>query len=144
MSSHVVVIGGGISGLATAYRLLHPVTGTPPRVTVLEAEPRLGGKIVTATVAGLPIDTGPDSLLVRMPAVRTLLEELGLADEVEGPAPTGEPLPKLPAPPVAPAGLPNPRFRGCTDVSAVTDRSTRPRVARSSAGRKREPSQRKM
>ena len=87
MDRHVVVVGGGISGLTTAYRLL----GRPgaPAVTVLEAGPRLGGKIATATVAGLPVDTGPDSLLVRMPAVRTLLEELGLADQVEGPAPSG-------------------------------------------------------
>src|SRR5664280_386783 len=61
-----------------------------------------------------------------------------------GVATLGEPLPVVPAPPVAPAGLPNPRFRGWTEDSAVTDRSTRPRVARSSAGRKREPSQRKM
>src|SRR5664280_3361457 len=61
-----------------------------------------------------------------------------------GPAAISEPLPELPAPPVAPDGLPNPRFRGWTEDSAVTDRSTRPSVARSCAGRKREPSQRKM
>ena len=87
MDRHVVVVGGGVSGLTTAYRLL----GLPdaPAVTVLEAGPRLGGKIATATVAGLPVDTGPDSLLVRLPAVRTLLDELGLADQIEGPAPSG-------------------------------------------------------
>ena len=86
-TQHVVVVGGGISGLATAYRLLH--TDDAPRVTLLEAGSRLGGKVATATVAGLPVDTGPDSLLVRMPAVRTLLNDLGLADQVEGPAPSG-------------------------------------------------------
>ncbi|HSN06793.1 MAG TPA: protoporphyrinogen oxidase, partial [Candidatus Angelobacter sp.] len=87
MSRHVVVIGGGISGLTTAYRLLQGPDA--PVVTVLEAGPQLGGKIATATVAGLTVDTGPDSLLVRMPAVRALLEDLALADEVEGPAPSG-------------------------------------------------------
>lgn len=87
MSRHVVVIGGGVSGLATAYRLLQGPDA--PEITVLEAAPRLGGKIATATVAGLPVDTGPDSLLVRMPAVRSLLEDLGLADQIEGPAPSG-------------------------------------------------------
>ncbi len=87
MSRHVVVIGGGVSGLTTAYRLLR--LPDAPEVTVLEAGPRLGGKIATATVAGLPVDTGPDSLLVRLPAVRSLLEDLGIADQIEGPAPSG-------------------------------------------------------
>jgi oxygen-dependent protoporphyrinogen oxidase len=83
----VVVIGGGISGLATAHRLLH--SDDAPAVTVLEAGPRFGGKVAGADIAGLTVDTGPDSLLVRMPAVRALLDELGLADQVEGPAPSG-------------------------------------------------------
>jgi oxygen-dependent protoporphyrinogen oxidase len=86
-TQHVVVIGGGISGLTTAYRLRRGEDS--PAVTVLEAGPRLGGKVATATVAGLAVDTGPDSLLVRMPAVGTLLEDLGLSDQVEGPAPSG-------------------------------------------------------
>src|ERR1035437_8037442 len=61
------------------------------------------------------------------------------------PAAIGEPLPRLPAPPeLAAPEPPNPMFRGWIEDSAVTDRSTRPRVARSSGGRKREPSQRKM
>lgn len=84
---HVVVVGGGVSGLATAYHLLRGEDA--PAVTLLEAGPRLGGKVASATVAGLPVDTGPDSLLVRVPAVRALLEELGLDQAVEGPAPTG-------------------------------------------------------
>ena len=82
-----MVIGGGISGLATAHRLLH--SDDAPAVTVLEAGPRFGGKVAGADIAGLTVDTGPDSLLVRMPAVRALLDELGLADQVEGPAPSG-------------------------------------------------------
>ena len=86
-TQHVVVIGGGISGLTTAYRLRH--SEGSPAVTVLEAGPRLGGKVATATMAGLVVDTGPDSLLLRMPAVRTLLDDLGLSDQVEGPAPSG-------------------------------------------------------
>ena len=84
---NVVVIGGGISGLVAAHRLLDGDDAAA--VTVLESAHRFGGKIATATVAGLPVDTGPDSLLVRMPAVRRLLEELGLTDHVEGPAPSG-------------------------------------------------------
>ena len=84
---HVVVIGGGISGLATAHRLLHDDPTTA--VTLLEGSDSLGGKIASASVAGLTVDTGPDSLLVRLPAVRTLLDELGLADEVAGQAGSG-------------------------------------------------------
>jgi protoporphyrinogen/coproporphyrinogen III oxidase len=84
---HIVVIGGGISGLATAHRLLHDDPTTA--VTLLERSDSLGGKIASASVAGLTVDTGPDSLLVRLPAVRTLLDELGLADDVDGPAGSG-------------------------------------------------------
>jgi len=86
-TNSVVVIGGGVSGLTTAYRLLRADDSLT--VTVVDAGPRLGGKVASATVAGLPVDTGPDSLLVRMPAVRTLLDELGLTDQVAGPAPIG-------------------------------------------------------
>ncbi len=60
-----------------------------------------------------------------------------------GPAAGNEPLPEVPALP-APAEPPNPRLSGCTDDSEVDDRSIKPRLARSSAGRKREPIQRKM
>jgi oxygen-dependent protoporphyrinogen oxidase len=83
---HVVVVGGGISGLTTAHRLLDDDTVD---VTLLESSPVLGGKIATADLAGLTVDTGPDSLLVRLPAVRTLLDELGLSDEVAGPVGSG-------------------------------------------------------
>src|ERR1035437_1062700 len=69
-------------------------------------------------------------------AVAPLGGEAGLA--------AGElPLPELPALP-APAEPPRPKLSGCTEDSPADDRSTRPRVARSSGGRKREPSQRKM
>ncbi len=37
---HVTVIGSGLVGLATAYRLLH--TNRPPRVTVVDKEDRVG------------------------------------------------------------------------------------------------------
>jgi oxygen-dependent protoporphyrinogen oxidase len=89
MRRQVIVIGGGVSGLATAYHLLHPADGIPPRVSVLEAEPRLGGKVATEPVAGTPADTGPDALLVRLPAVTDLLRELGLEDLLRPPASTG-------------------------------------------------------
>src|SRR5450759_774748 len=61
------------------------------------------------------------------------------------PAAPDEALPEVPAPPEPAAPEPpSPRVSGRTEDSAVADRSTRPSVARSSGGRKREPSQRKM
>lgn len=73
----VVVVGAGISGLSTAHRLARDVPGLD--LTVLEASPRLGGKIRTRRVAGLPVDTGPDAFLARAPELAALVDELGLA-----------------------------------------------------------------
>ena len=84
--SHVVVVGGGVSGLATAYFLRRGEE--PPDVTVIEATDRLGGKVLTSQVGGLSVDTGPDSLPGR-PALLSLLRDLGLADAVVAAAPLG-------------------------------------------------------
>ena len=83
---HVAVIGGGISGLATAYFLRRGKE--PPYVTVIEGADRLGGKVLTCRVGEFLVDTGPDSLL-GLPALRSLLEELGLAGAVVPVAPLG-------------------------------------------------------
>ncbi|NLT54766.1 MAG: protoporphyrinogen oxidase [Actinomycetales bacterium] len=84
----VAVVGGGISGLATAYFLTHPEDGSRgvPEVTLLEAGPALGGKIATVDVAGFPVDTGPDAVLARVPLVGKLFADLGLAGAMQGPA----------------------------------------------------------
>lgn len=78
----VVVVGGGISGLASARRLeaLLPEA----EVVLVEAEPRLGGKIVTERVDGLVIEGAPDSFLSRKERGVGLVEELGLAGELIG------------------------------------------------------------
>lgn len=80
-NSHVVVVGGGISGLATAYFLRRASEGAPPDVTLVEATGRLGGKVLTTEVAGVSVDVGPDCIPMR-PAVRSLFDELGLTDAV--------------------------------------------------------------
>ncbi|GAA0250573.1 protoporphyrinogen oxidase [Saccharothrix mutabilis subsp. mutabilis] len=83
----IAVIGGGISGLATAHFLR--AGGTAPEVVVLEADDRLGGKVLTREVAGHRVDTGPDGLLVRAPAMRALVDALGLGPALVTPAAAG-------------------------------------------------------
>ncbi len=80
----VVVLGGGIAGLAAAYRL---VTGRDDvDVTVLEGSPQVGGKLLLGEVAGLPVDLGAESILHRRPEGTELARSVGLADAVVHPA----------------------------------------------------------
>jgi oxygen-dependent protoporphyrinogen oxidase len=78
---HVTVVGGGITGLAAAHELV----GAGASVTVLEADDRLGGKILTTDLAGRPVDCGPDMFLARVPWGIQLVRELGLGDELVQP-----------------------------------------------------------
>ncbi len=80
----VVVVGAGITGLSAAHRLV--VDRPDLEVTLLEAAPRVGGKLVTTPLAGLPVDEGADSILVQVPWATQLCAELGLADEMVAPA----------------------------------------------------------
>ncbi|MGW7071973.1 protoporphyrinogen oxidase [Streptomyces sp. NPDC054855] len=81
-TGHVVVIGGGIAGLAAAHRLLD----TGARVTVLEASDRLGGKLLPGEIEGVRVDLGAESMLARRPEAVTLAREVGLADRLQPPA----------------------------------------------------------
>ncbi|MFJ8994014.1 protoporphyrinogen oxidase [Streptomyces sp. NPDC102279] len=81
-SGHVVVVGGGIAGLAAAHRLL----GRGFRVTVLEASDRLGGKLLTGEIAGARVDLGAESMLARRPEAVALARETGLGDLLQPPA----------------------------------------------------------
>jgi oxygen-dependent protoporphyrinogen oxidase len=80
---HVVVVGGGIAGLAAAW-LLRRDGGSRLRVTVLDAANRLGGKLRLADVGGLQVDVGAEALLARRPEAVDLMRAVGLgADLVE-------------------------------------------------------------
>jgi protoporphyrinogen/coproporphyrinogen III oxidase len=81
---HVVIVGGGISGLAAAFFL----RDEPVRVTVLEGSPRLGGKLSVSGVAGVAVDEGAEALLVTRPEGTALIAEAGLDDQRTDPGPT--------------------------------------------------------
>jgi protoporphyrinogen/coproporphyrinogen III oxidase len=78
----VVVIGGGIAGLAAAHRLKQQDPALA--VTLVEAEKRLGGKIVTERVDGFVLEGGPDVFLARKPRGVDLCRELGIEDRLRG------------------------------------------------------------
>jgi protoporphyrinogen/coproporphyrinogen III oxidase len=83
----VVVVGGGISGLAAAYRLVEHGAD----ITLVEQSGRLGGKLRTAEIAGGPVELGAEAFAVRDPAGRPsaaveLARAVGLADDLVYPA----------------------------------------------------------
>jgi protoporphyrinogen/coproporphyrinogen III oxidase len=81
---HVVVVGGGISGLAAAFFLRDEAV----RVTVLEGSPRLGGKLSVSEIGGIAVDEGAEALLVTRPEGIALIAEAGLSDQHTVPGPT--------------------------------------------------------
>src|SRR5215210_3883282 len=72
----IVVVGGGISGLAAAHRLLE--LGQSTQVTLIEASNRLGGTIQTTHRDGFLIECGPDSFISEKPQALALAKRLGL------------------------------------------------------------------
>lgn len=74
----IIIIGGGITGLAAAHELV--VRRVP--FLLLEASARLGGLIHTEYVDGFTIEAGPDSVLAEKRAALELFDELGLTRDV--------------------------------------------------------------
>ena len=79
---HIAVVGGGVTGLAAALRLLQRAPGA--EVTLFEKRERLGGEIHTERVDGFVIEAGADSFLTRKARGVGLCEELGLAGRLVG------------------------------------------------------------
>jgi protoporphyrinogen/coproporphyrinogen III oxidase len=84
--THVVVVGGGIAGLAAAHAIGRRAPGV--QVTVIEGSDRTGGKLRGSDLAGVRVDEGAESLLVRVPEGVALLREVGLGGEIVHPATT--------------------------------------------------------
>ncbi len=75
----IIIVGGGIAGLAAAYELHQRGIVAP----VLEASSRAGGVILTERPDGWVIDAGPDAMLVQKPAAVALCRELGLTARLQ-------------------------------------------------------------
>jgi oxygen-dependent protoporphyrinogen oxidase len=82
----VAIIGGGISGLAAAFRLreLAAAREMPLEIAIFERGPHLGGALDTIRRDGFVIETGADSFLSEKPAAAKLAERLGIASELIG------------------------------------------------------------
>src|SRR5215472_16973399 len=80
----VVIVGGGIAGLAAAFFL----RDTPHRVTVLEGSPRLGGKLAVSDVAGTAVDKGAEARLTRRPEGTGRIEAVALRNHLVWPGTT--------------------------------------------------------
>ncbi|HSG43174.1 MAG TPA: protoporphyrinogen oxidase [Anaerolineales bacterium] len=82
---HLVIIGGGITGLSAAWEAQQRGLS----YTLLEASDRWGGKVVSTEIkmngARFLVDGGPDTIVTRKPEAWDLTNELGILDQVEDP-----------------------------------------------------------
>jgi oxygen-dependent protoporphyrinogen oxidase len=89
-SRHVVIIGGGITGLSAAWALQQQAAqdGLTVRYTILEASDRWGGKVFTEQIENdtdqsFILEAGPDAFLTRKPWAYALAQALGLSDRIQ-------------------------------------------------------------
>ena len=73
---HVVIVGGGLTGLTVAFRLKQLVPTLS--VAVLESRDRPGGNIGTEDHDGFRVELGPNGFLDRSPSIPDLVRDLGL------------------------------------------------------------------
>ena len=80
----LVVIGGGITGLAAAHRAVELARerGAALDLTLIEARERLGGTIASERVDGFLVEAGPDSFLSEKPWALALCRRLGVEDRL--------------------------------------------------------------
>ncbi len=83
-SKKIAIIGGGISGLATAYSLEEKAIkeGKSVSITLLEKKNQIGGNILTERVGDFLIEGGPDCFLSEKPWAIELTEKLGISDKL--------------------------------------------------------------
>ncbi len=77
---NIAIIGGGISGLSTAYYLIKKAKekGKNIKITIFEKKDKLGGKVNTEYYNGFIIEKGPNGWLSSKEAPTKLAKELNL------------------------------------------------------------------
>lgn len=79
----VVIIGGGITGLAAAYVLQKAKeSGEQVDYLLIEKDNRLGGKIITEKIDGYTVEGGPDCFLSEKPWVGEMARKIGIEDRM--------------------------------------------------------------
>jgi len=80
----VIIVGGGVAGLAAAHRVVEwsRECGRAVALTLLEAADRLGGTIQTERRDGFLVECGPDSFLSEKPWALALCRRLGIEDRL--------------------------------------------------------------
>jgi oxygen-dependent protoporphyrinogen oxidase len=83
-SPRIAIIGGGISGLAAAHRLVERSAGlnVKPEILLLEGSQRTGGIIRTDRLDDFLLERGPDSFISEKPEAVALATAIGLADHL--------------------------------------------------------------
>ncbi|WP_067564453.1 protoporphyrinogen oxidase [Nocardia acidivorans] len=81
----IAIVGGGISGLVTAYRLRQAL-GASADLLLIDERDRLGGILRTTDLDGDPVDLGAEAFVGRRPEIPELMRELGIADQLVYPA----------------------------------------------------------
>ena len=89
--SRVLVVGGGVSGLAAAHRL-RTLLGAEADIVVVEAARSLGGKLTALEIGGRRVDAGAEAFLARRPEAAARIAELGLDDQLVHPGPAASAL----------------------------------------------------
>jgi protoporphyrinogen/coproporphyrinogen III oxidase len=86
---HVVIVGGGLSGLSTAFFLSRRASQEhcPFKITVLEASNRFGGVLRTLTQGELRMEAGADAFYAGKKDATDLCRELGLQEDLVEAAP---------------------------------------------------------
>jgi len=86
MMNHIVIVGGGIAGLASAYYAQKKAASLdiPLKISLLEADSYWGGKILTKRVNGFVIEGGPDTFIVTKPWAVQLCRDLDISHRLKG------------------------------------------------------------
>ena len=92
MNRSIIIVGGGISGLGAAHRLLElkRERNLSFDILLLEAGRRLGGSISTERVGEFLIESGPDSFISEKPWALRLCERLGITSRLISTNPTNQ------------------------------------------------------